>query len=89
MILCWATLIDTLGHIQPVGHGLDTPALKGAARVSATSSLSWSGSLFLNFPKSVEGGGGGDVEKRKGGEREDHSGKQSSESCGPVRKVVG
>ena len=83
MILCWATLIDTLGHIQPVGHGLDTPALKGAARVSASSSLSWSGSLFLNFPKSVEGGGGKDVAERKGG------GGRESKSAQGAQKVVG
>ena len=27
MILCWATFIAILGHMQPMGHGLDTPAL--------------------------------------------------------------
>ena len=30
MILCWAAFIDLLGHMWPVGHGLDTPARDGA-----------------------------------------------------------
>ena len=28
MILCWATFIALLGHLQPMGYGLDTPVLK-------------------------------------------------------------
>ena len=27
MMLCWATFIAILGHMRPLGHRLDTPAL--------------------------------------------------------------
>lgn len=61
-------------------------SLKGASGINF-SSLSWSGSLFLVSPKSVEGGGGGGgaKERKGGGESKDKSREGSSER----RRAIG